>query len=149
VPVRILLTDESEMTDHTVYLAGRLTLRVAPLSSVIGWLPAETAEETALRLVTTEMERQVSLGFDPDHDDCHTDGSLAKVGILYARAALGEQIIGWPREWTRPRPGSPPLRSLTKAAALILKEIARQLRLPQPLPPADAVAVEPPAEIAA
>ncbi len=85
--------------------------------------------------VLAERRRQIDLlGFTAAHDDCHRDGSLVRQAILYARAALGERVLGLPEGWSRPDPGDPPRRNLIKCLALILAELERQDRLPIPPP---------------
>ncbi|MFM0479088.1 hypothetical protein PQQ81_01015 [Paraburkholderia strydomiana] len=99
----------------------------------------------AERAVISERRRQVDAeGFAIEHDDEHEAGVLASAAVAYALAAADalhpfSQGDGgyhtssppdmWPWEpaWWKP---STPRRSLEKAAALLLAELDRLLRVP-------------------
>lgn len=94
--------------------------------------------------IAAERTRQVGHGYDAEHDDEHTDGSIARAAAAYAYAGsypeplreyhggtafvwygkttLLGQIWPWDRESFRPRSRR---RDLVKAAALIIAEIER------------------------
>lgn len=89
--------------------------------------------------VIAERERQIdSEGWTPDHDDGHTDESLALVAALYASpfplfgCENGESYItfedpwptSWDQNWDR-RETFERRRRLVVAAALLLAEIER------------------------
>lgn len=85
----------------------------------------------AERDVIAERRRQVDVeGWAPEHDDEHSDGSMAKAAACYALQAAGvngddpAQLRFWPwgDEWWRPGDAR---RNLVKAGALILAEIER------------------------
>lgn len=103
--------------------------------------------------VLAERERQISKeGWDSDHDDEHSDGSLAIVAAIYAllstysardrkqhikifREGIANGITSlidelWPRSWDRHwfKPKNP-RRDLVRAGALILAEIERLDRI--------------------
>lgn len=94
-------------------------------------------------LITAERLRHLSEeGWTPDHDDAHTDGSLALAGACYASVAANWALHGkpgldyatfstsfrwpWDRKWWKPKD---PVRDLTRAGALIAAELDRVLRL--------------------
>jgi len=109
---------------------------------------------TGIELIATERMRQVKQkGWTPEHDDEHSDGSLALAAICYAapipifRRRGGETYFmfldPWPDSWDaswdkRPfdyRKGEPReptpmerIRMLVKAGALIAAEIDRLQR---------------------
>jgi hypothetical protein len=102
------------------------------------------AFSAAARDVLAERRRQVEAeGWAPEHDDEHTDGSLADVAACYAthagdqagieagaipwrNQALDDVPESWPSSWDESwwKPG-PQRRNLIKAGALILAEIER------------------------
>jgi hypothetical protein len=93
--------------------------------------------------IAAECLRQVeSEGWSPEHDDQHTDGSLARAAACYAVHAGNHQDLallvglpayrdirpfGWPwaQEWWKPKD---PRRDLVRAGALIVAEIERMDR---------------------
>ena len=110
--------------------------------------------KTGIEIITTERERQVTEeGWTPEHDDHHTDGSLARAAICYAtpvkiyvqgRSARSIHFSDpWPKTWDhcwdkRPEPEhgntipDPDTYSdkkridlLAKAGALLAAEIDR------------------------
>jgi hypothetical protein len=111
--------------------------------------------QDGVALIAAERQRQITkLGWTPEHDDEHDDGSLALAAVCYATPvqlyvnAGTPQCIHlidpWPESWSeewdkRPvdeetlEPREPTeeekLRMLTKAGALIAAEIDRRLRL--------------------
>lgn len=71
-----------------------------------------------------QMQRE---GWSPEHDDTHTDGSLALAGAAYAMSA-GGQVLGAEQWWPWEREGFKPKnarRDLIRAAALLVAEIER------------------------
>lgn len=98
------------------------------------------AMKTGIELIAAERERQVSKeGWTPEHDDQHTDGSLAVAAACYALNERGplehrhyfDVPVIWPwhvLDW-KPTPDDP-VRELVKAGALIAAEIDRLLRAP-------------------
>ena len=82
--------------------------------------------------IRAERERQISCeGWTHEHDDRHTDGSLALAGASYARHAHAHPHLSeiatpadWPWEsgWWKPKDRR---RDLVRAAALIVAEIER------------------------
>ena len=87
----------------------------------------------AIADVLAERDRQQDVeGFSADHDDSHTDGSLAVAGVCYATFAVSRQVNIWnlwPRSWDpswwKPKD---PRRDLVRAAALLIAEIERRDR---------------------
>ncbi len=96
----------------------------------------------AIELVAAERKRQIDKeGWEPSHDDGHTNGALARAAGCYAvppdmRARLVKGTMGdvidwmWPfdEEWWKPSPDDR-IRELVKAGALIVAEIERLQRL--------------------
>lgn len=93
----------------------------------------------AVKAVIAERRRQIEQeGWTPEHDDEHTDRSLAKAGALYADVyaegykagddELDDPPCDWPwaDEWWKPKG---PRRDLVRAAALIIAEIERLDRM--------------------
>lgn len=96
---------------------------------------------TVIEEVAAERQRQISKeGWTLEHDDEHTDGSLADAAACYAattRAFKAEGISGsrlhvlfgplWPKSWADRwyRPQRSRRRKLIIAAALIVAEIER------------------------
>jgi hypothetical protein len=98
----------------------------------------------AARDVLAERQRQIDTeGWTQEHDDAHTDGSLARAAAAYCLCAEGPPAPGvpsefhssrpwdfnilraiWPRSWNWPAPKDR-RRNLVRAAALILAEIER------------------------
>lgn len=88
---------------------------------------AVRAEQTdAVRDVLAERLRHVTVeGWTPEHDDKHTNGSLAVAGACYALVDARDTIGGawpWDFRWWKP---TTKRRNLIKAAALIISEIER------------------------
>lgn len=98
----------------------------------------------AAKDVLAERQRQVDReGWTPEHDDEHTDGSMARAAAAYCLCAEGPPPPGepsefhssrpwdfnilraiWPRSWSWPQPKDR-RRNLVRAAALLLAEIER------------------------
>lgn len=81
-------------------------------------------------LIAAERERQISEeGWTPSHDDRHGCGQLAMAAACYAVQVSGGTVTKydwpWESEWWKP---ADPVRSLTKAGALIAAEIDRLQR---------------------
>ncbi len=97
--------------------------------------------KTALDLIVEERQRQKEIeGWTPEHDNEHTDGSLATVAACYAVAeTLREDFDtndimpdfwpeSWDESWWKPSPDNR-IKELAKAGALILAEIERLQRM--------------------
>ena len=98
--------------------------------------------KTGTELITEERQRQISVeGWTPQHDDEHSDGSLAVAAACYATQAyqgLYEEGMKvrtfilrywpWHPKWWKPTPDDR-VRELVKAGALIAAEIDRLQRL--------------------
>lgn len=93
----------------------------------------EVKPSTALADVTAERRRQIEEeGWTGEHDDRHTDGSLALVGAAYALNASVDSYsptrdpaywpLSWDKKWWKPKDRR---RDLVRAAALIIAEIER------------------------
>ena len=79
----------------------------------------------ALRDVIVERYRQVNdEHFSADHDDEHTDCSLAIAGAYYAAFSTDTIVDPWPwdESWLKPTTHR---QNCVKAAALIIAEIER------------------------
>lgn len=102
-------------------------------------------EEHGVALIARERVRQVQVErFSGQHDDTHSDGSLAQAAACYASTAAiqSEKNVTvlppcfihkdwpWQRNWWKP--SSDPIRNLVKAGALIAAEIDRLLRRRNP-----------------
>lgn len=96
--------------------------------------------------VLAERRRQIEVeGWTADHDDQHSDGSLALAACCYASAASAyaevcagggapplndyrrlQPCYNWPKSWSRSwwKPKSP-RRDLVRATALLIAEIER------------------------
>lgn len=90
--------------------------------------------KSAIDLIQAERVRQGSLGWDPGHDDEHTDDELAKAAAVYATPGYARRESGgvptlwpWHRKWWKPVPDDR-IRELVKAGALIVAEIERLQR---------------------
>ena len=105
-------------------------------------------EKSGSDLIAEERERQKEVeGWTPEHDDEHTDGSLALAAACYAQAGGCGWIDGasavpenWPKSWDenwwKPRPAAGGLVEiddaidmLKKTGALAAADIDRLLRL--------------------
>lgn len=93
--------------------------------------PAQVrAARAAVDIVAERWRQQSKEGWTPEHDDRHSDGSLAQAAAVYASTAAGERWVRygplpyWPfdSEWYKPKD---PRRDLVRAAALIVAEIER------------------------
>lgn len=85
----------------------------------------ENSEVNGSFLIAQERQRQISEeGYDPEHDDDHEYGELAQAGAAYA---IGKkELFPWKGAWN---PSLDPVRTMTKAGALIAAEIDRLLRI--------------------
>ena len=96
--------------------------------------------KTGIELIADERLRQVEKeGWTFEHDDEHTDGSLALAAAAYAVAEDGRENYkddnfmasfwpeSWDESWYKPTPNDR-IRELTKAGALITAEIDRLQR---------------------
>jgi hypothetical protein len=94
------------------------------------------AVSNAIYDVMAERARQVmEEGWTPEHDDQHTEGSMAIAGACYALHDAQRDhphmpvivpklwnLTGWARSWFKPKDYR---RNLVRAAALIVAEIER------------------------
>ena len=89
-----------------------------------------------IELIAAERRRQVEAeGWNAEHDDQHTNGSLIDAAVTYA-IANHPQMPGpkaamqawWPWGPSGWKPSSDPVRNLVKAGALIAAEIDRLQR---------------------
>lgn len=84
-------------------------------------------QSQALKDIAAERQRQIeSEGWSVEHDDAHTDGSMALAAAAYARAPEGPTLppLYWPwsRDWWKPKSRR---SNLVRAGALIAAEIER------------------------
>ncbi|WP_234014831.1 hypothetical protein [Cronobacter dublinensis] len=111
---------------------------------LIAALEAAQPQTAAARDVLEERQRQIlTEGWTPEHDDDHTDGSLAAAAGSYALHAAASAWGGvsyalpaswpWSVTWWKPKN---PRADLVKAGALILAEIERIDRAAMRTPPA-------------
>lgn len=104
--------------------------------------------KTGIDLIAEERLRQISVeGWTPQHDDTHTDNSLARAAACYAMPKDEREKYQsftfsepkrwyprwWPKSWDvkfwKPTPRNR-IKELVKAGALIAAEIDRIQRLP-------------------
>lgn len=153
LPIRVKLTSGREVATYVVRRpSGELGIAGQRLEDVTGWrlrmptagatletlatgelcgLEAGEARAWALFLAGQERARQdVALGYDAAHDDRHRAGELGRAAICHLQSAAGADVKGWPFEAPRFRPGQLPVLDVVKAAALVLAELERLLRLP-------------------
>ena len=91
----------------------------------------ERLTREVFRQIEQERQRQISKGYDADHDDAHVCGEIAKAAACYAIAGLGDQVK---RKWLWPWEEAAfkdegRLKNLVKAAALLVAEIERCARI--------------------
>lgn len=94
--------------------------------------------KTGIELIAEERQRQIDQeGWTFEHDDKHTDGSLANAAACYAvdknEIAKDEVFLliwptSWDCEWYKPSPENR-IKELKKAGALIAAEIDRLQRI--------------------
>lgn len=91
---------------------------------------SEASAAAGVWLIATERQRQMTAkGYDPAHDDEHTDNSIRRAAMAYIKWAGHDTTAlpyasGWP--WVDGwKPTGDPVRDLTKAGALIAAEIDR------------------------
>jgi len=77
--------------------------------------------------ITTERNRQISLGYTEEHDDGHTNGSIADAAAAYAVRNRYIAADIWPYD-IYPAFSGNRRTSLIKAAALIVAEVERMDR---------------------
>ncbi|EGT4286842.1 hypothetical protein DOX45_01215 [Cronobacter malonaticus] len=95
---------------------------------LIAALESAAPKSAAARDILAERQRQISAeGWTPEHDDEHSDGSLADAAACYALLA-NSQLAGvpcywpWDAKWWKPKNQR---ADLVRAAALIVAEIER------------------------
>jgi hypothetical protein len=108
----------------------------------------DSASRAALDVLRERLRQQTEEGWTPEHDDRHSDGSLARAAASYAYAAtlpdkarkyvsgiysLRNSFVldelwpdSWDSKWWKPKDRR---RDLVRAAALIIAEIERLDRL--------------------
>lgn len=116
-----------------IAIAAKATLR--SISAQV----QDLADSPAIKAIVAERARQIEKeGWSPEHDDEHTDGSLALAAGSYCESAARPKILArksagafaipklWPQSWSRDwwKPKSP-REDLVRAAALIIAEIER------------------------
>lgn len=78
--------------------------------------------------VEDECRRQIYIGYGPEHEDLHDDGSIAQAAACYATNGWGQQGlpegITWPWDAASWKPKDR-RRNLIRAAALLVAEIER------------------------
>lgn len=96
--------------------------------------------ESGVALIAAERNRQIAVeGWTPEHDDTHDCGELVSAAEAYLEASdenasFWDQKrvpVWWPATWSDDwfkADRKDPIRSLTKAGALIAAEIDRLLR---------------------
>lgn len=102
--------------------------------------PYVEKEPTGFSIVKKERKRQISVeGWTIEHDDEHTDESLAIAASSYAfppstwialmpnTGLSREAMWPWDKKWWKPTPDNR-IKELAKAGALIIAEIDRLLR---------------------
>lgn len=89
---------------------------------------------TAIELIAAERQRQIDdEGWTSEHDDAHTDASLAAAAACYALTGTGviiESLIAgdmWPWRESDWKPKDR-VSNLSRAGALIAAELDRELR---------------------
>ena len=106
----------------------------------------KTKMKTGVELITNERVRQISVeGWSALHDAEHTRGELSAAAASYAMAASAQVLHGretmtdimppsqWPWSVGWWKLSNDPIRTLTKAGALIAAEIDRlQCKAPTP-----------------
>lgn len=99
----------------------------------------------ALELILAERVKQRASGFDEANNDNHKHGELARAGVAYALAAEHQargydvlalahmmemtQIRFWPFEKGNFKPKTDRVQNLATAAALLIAEMEREMRL--------------------
>lgn len=129
------------------------TAALAALSAQV----QDVADSPAIKAITAERRRQIEKeGWSPDHDDAHSDGSIALAAACYAMFAAvsdnarrstqlpgsltndGQAVEGWAaflsiwpweRHFWKP---TTRVRDLEKAGALIAAELDRVIRAAAP-----------------
>ena len=123
-----VMVDASEIT-------AALALAAAP-PGLFSPLPGEPVN-TVLGEIAAERRRQIEAeGWTPEHDDQHSDGTLALAGACYARYAATRNPVGpygypggpkptdwpWADSWWKPKDQR---RDLVRVGALIVAELER------------------------
>ena len=98
----------------------------------------KTKINNVIERIATERQRQIDLGWTPEHDNEHDNGELVKAAICYAlgdteiRSPAGEmsvEINPFGVNFYRSIIAKPKVRQLEIAATLIVAEIERLERL--------------------
>ena len=113
------------------------------------WLVGDPAEDLCFEIGLTpvvdaviwERAMQLEKGFDLEHDDGRVKGEILKAAICYAQVALqreghDEKKVpfffmphAWPWKLTDFHPSEDPVENLVKAAAMMIAEAERLMRL--------------------
>lgn len=100
------------------------------------------APDEATSLVVVERQRQIQKeGYGAKHDERHSRGQLGAAAACYAMPEVcrlqacnhgNYSLVGaiwpWGAEWWKPTPSNR-IRELSKAGALILAELEREIRI--------------------
>lgn len=115
------------------------SIPLIPFATWRAMIAASPAVTRAATDVLAERQRQISVeNWTPEHDDQHTDASMALAAGSYCESAARPSILArkpgaafaipklWPQSWSRDwwKPKSP-REDLVRAAALIIAEIER------------------------
>lgn len=88
----------------------------------------EATRQVVDEIATERQRQQDDEGWDTEHDDQHTEGTLAAAAGCYALLAADIKMSNppefwpWEKKWWHPKN---PRRDLIRAAALIVAEIER------------------------
>lgn len=87
-------------------------------------------DTTLIALIEAERKKQIELGFDAQHDDTHSDGSLIGAAVAYAVSSFNLDLANnlWPYEGEINY--HPPQDGIVKAIAVLVAEYERIERLP-------------------
>ena len=111
-----------------------MSLTIASRPALVRLLQSP-AHVRAIAVVRNERAHQLDLALDAAHDDAHTDQELAYAALSYLMDYLdpdgksSDRTWPWPPEASRYRSRPEAFLNLTAAAALLLAEIERLMRL--------------------
>lgn len=134
-------TSPDDYPEHLLITSEELTLILRDFATTLG-----RSDSPAIRAIAAERRRQIeSEGWTPEHDDAHTDFSLAKAACVYTagatlagpdRAVMDnfggagtpawmKDLWPWDISWWKPKDRQ---RDLEKAGALLVAELDRLIR---------------------
>lgn len=99
------------------------------------------ASDSILAIIQERVEQKMIHGFEPEHDEQHSDGELAQAALAILAAdcnayqdTVGEAFMVWPPGWDSAildhiLAEKPYLKRLAVAGALIVAEMDRVLML--------------------